>query len=141
MKLLVAVSFILLLGACSSTPVEMKPADTMPHWVLAPERPGYISVVGYAPKQPVGGQEAQYRVAVMKARQELAQIVNVRVQNTLSQSVKESGGKVNSDASSVTTLRSKAALRLGQAEVTAQWRDPADDGLYLLVEIAESESK
>jgi hypothetical protein len=141
MKRLVVLCGMLLLGACSNTPAELKPADAKPHWVLSPEHSGYISVVGFAPRQPVGGDEAQYKVAMMKARQELGRIVRVRVQNTLSYSTQEAGGKVTSAGSSVTTLSSTAAIRLEQAEVTAQWKDPADGGLYLLLEMPELSQK
>ncbi len=133
----VALVALFLLGACSSTQEAVKPVDARPHWVLSPERPGYISVVGFAPRQQIGGDEAQYKIAVMKARQELAQTVRVSVQNTLTHSMQEAGGKTASEAASSTRLSSSSAIRMERAEVTAQWRDPADGMLYLLLEIPE----
>ncbi len=139
MKRVVVLLGLLMIVSCSQTPVT--PLDTKPRWVMSPERPGYISVVGFAPRQQDGADDAQYKVAMMKARQELAQMVRVRVQNTLQQTVREANGAVTTQGGSVTTLSSTAALRLDRAEVNAQWKDPTDGSLYILLELPEGAPK
>lgn len=116
-------------------PINQQTLELKPTWVLNPERVGYISVVGFAPKQQQGGKQAQYKVAMLKAQQELAQIVRVRVRNHISQTIQESNGNSTSNENVTTSLNTNVSLRLGNANVSAQWIDPSDGGLYLLLEI------
>lgn len=122
-----------LAGCQSSSPAS----SIKPEWLISPERAGTISMVGYAPRQADNNESAQYKVAVMKARQELAQMVRVRVQSQSELAVTDNNGTVSATANQATRLTSKAALRLNDARVTRQWTDPADGGLYLLLEIPE----
>jgi len=131
--------FLLLLNflvSCQSAPVSKVSSNVAPNWVSSPERTGFISVVGYAPRQPEGNESAQYKVAMMKARQELAQMVRVRIQNKTEQTLIDDNGAVSSSSSVATQLSTKAAIRMNGAEVNAQWVDD-NGGLYLLLERPE----
>ena len=88
-------------------------------------------MVGSAPKQDWGGREAQYRVALMKARQELAQMVRVQVESTTRSEIEERAGKVSRDADIETRLQSSVALSLENARVIEEWVDPQSGELYL----------
>ena len=124
---------VLLLG-CASTRHQSGATDAeskLPSWILNPEKPGYQSVVGSAPKQDWGGREAQYRVALMKVRQELAQMVRVQVESTSKYHVEERAGKTSSEADTETRLRSSVDLRLDQARVIEEWTDPQSGVLYI----------
>jgi len=102
-----------------------------PAWILNPDKPGYQGVVGSAPKQDWGGHAAQYRVAEMKARQELAQMVRVQVESTTRYKVEEHAGKVSRDADIETRLQSSVNLSLENARVIEEWVDPKSGKLYL----------
>lgn len=102
-----------------------------PAWILNPDKPGYQGVVGAAPKQDWGGLEAQRRVALMKARQELAQMVRVQVESTTRSQIEERAGKVSRDSDIETRLQSSVALSLEQARVIEEWVDPQSGELYL----------
>lgn len=112
-------------------------ANDKPFWIMSPERSGYISVVASAPKQVNGNVDAQRLVAVMRARQQLGQIVRVRVENTIQQETQIINGKVTQSADSTTRLSSQATLYLNKAEVSAQWLDPENGDLYLLLTLPE----
>jgi hypothetical protein len=102
-----------------------------PSWVLNPEKAGFVSVVGSAPKQDWGGHAAQYRVAEMKARQELAQMVRVRVENTSQFATEDRAGKVSRSADLETKLQSSVDLSLEAARVVEEWTDPKSGELYI----------
>lgn len=102
-----------------------------PAWILNPDKPGYQGVVGSAPKQDWGGREAQYRVALMKARQELAQMVRVQVESTTRSRIEERAGKVSRDSDFEAKLQSNVSLSLDQARVIEEWVDPQSGELYL----------
>lgn len=110
-----------------STVIDSK----LPAWILNPDKPGYQSVVGSAPKQDWGGREAQYRVALMKARQELAQMVRVQVQSTNIYKVEDHDGKISRDSDIETRLQSSVGLSLDEARVIEEWTDPQSGELYL----------
>lgn len=110
---------------------EFKQAVDVPAWVLNPDKPGFVSVVGSAPKQDWGGRQAQYRVAEMKARQELAQMVRVRVESTNRFSVEERSGEVNRSADIETRMQSSVDLSLDSAQVIEEWTDPKNGNLYI----------
>jgi outer membrane protein W len=112
-------------------------ASDKPSWIVSPERNGFISVVGFAPKQSVGGEAAQRRVALLKARQQLGQMVRVRVENNFRHEQQVVNGYVSQTVDSDTRLSSQAALNLSNATVTAQWFDSANGDLYLLLELTE----
>jgi len=105
--------------------------DGSPAWILNPDKPGFISVVGFAPKQDWGGRQAQYRVAEMKARQELAQMVRLRVESTNQYAVEERAGNVTRSADIETRLQSSVDLSLESARVIQEWTDPKNDNLYI----------
>lgn len=131
---LVCLIAALLLPGCASSGSKAGAATGVagaPAWVLNPDKSGYQGVVGSAPKQDWGGHEAQYRVALMKARQELAQMVRVQVESTTRSRVEERAGKVTRDADIETRLQSRVALSLEQAEVIEEWVDPKSGELYL----------
>lgn len=102
-----------------------------PAWILNPDKPGYQGVVGSAPKQDWGGLEAQRRVALMKARQELAQMVRVQVESTTRYKVEERAGKASRDSDFEARLQSNVTLVLDQARVIEEWVDPQSGELYL----------
>lgn len=105
----------------------------LPAWILNPDKLGYQSVVGSAPKQDWGGREAQYRVALMKARQELAQMVRVQVQSTTQYQIEDRNGKIRRDSDIETKLQSSVGLSLDKARVIEEWIDPKSGELYLLL--------
>lgn len=102
-----------------------------PAWILNPDKPGYQSVVGSAPKQDWGGREAQYRVALMKARQELAQMVRVHVESTNQYQIEDRNGKISRDSDIEIKLQSIVGLSLDEARVIDEWIDPQSSELYL----------
>ena len=102
-----------------------------PEWVLNPDKSGYVSVVGSAPMQDWGGHAAQYRVAEMKARQELAQMVRVRVESTNKFASEDRTGKVSRNADIETKLQSSVDLSLESARVVEEWSDPKSGELYI----------
>jgi hypothetical protein len=124
----------LLLPGCAGTSQKSGGPNVgsgSPAWILNPDKPGYQGVVGSAPKQDWGGREAQYRVALMKARQELAQMVRVQVESTTRSRVEDRAGKVSRDADIETRLQSSVSLSLDQARVIEEWVDPQSGELYL----------
>lgn len=124
----------LLLPGCAGTSQKSGGTNVgagSPAWILNPDKPGYQGVVGSAPKQDWGGREAQYRVALMKARQELAQMVRVQVESTTRSQVEDRAGKVSRDSDIETRLQSSVALSLEQARVIEEWVDPRSGELYL----------
>lgn len=112
-------------------------SNSRPEWVVSPEHEGFLSVIGYAPKQDDGSFETQHRVAVLKAEQELAQIRRVRVKNTVDKSLTDFNGKIKSEAEISTQLASNTSISMANAKETKQWVDPTDGSLYLLIEIPE----
>jgi len=126
----------LMLSGCGGGAVNRSEAAAptvagAPSWVLNPEKPGFVSVVGSAPKQDWGGHAAQFRVAEMKARQELAQRVRVRVESTNRFATEEKAGKVSRSADVETRLQSSVDLSLESARVVEEWLDPKTGELYL----------
>ena len=123
----------LLLG-CASAGQKSGSAQfgaTAPSWVLNPDKPGFQGVVGSAPKQDWGGHAAQYRVAEMKARQELAQMVRVQVESTTRTKVEDRSGAISRDADIESRLRSNTDINLEEARVIEEWTDPQSGELYI----------
>lgn len=125
---------VLLLGGCTGSGPKAG-SETLgsgvPSWVLNPDKAGFVSVVGSAPKQDWGGHAAQYRVAEMKARQELAQMVRVQVESSSKFSVEENSGEVTHSSEIETKLRSNTEINLEEARVVEEWTDPQTGELYL----------
>ena len=124
----------LLLAGCagsSAKPDSPDAAAGSPAWILNPDKPGYQGVVGSAPRQDWGGLEAQRRVALMKARQELAQMVRVQVESISRSRIVEQNGKVSRDADFETRLQSNVSLSLEKARVLEEWIDPVSGELFL----------
>ena len=127
------VSALLLLGCAGSGSKgdSGQAVSGAPSWVLNPDKAGFVSVVGSAPKQDWGGHAAQYRVAEMKARQELAQMVRVRVESTNKFSTEDRSGKVSRTADIETRMQSSVDLILESARVIEEWTDPKSGELYI----------
>lgn len=130
------VFFCMLLATVSCTHATDRPAavaagSSFPAWVQNPDKPGYLSVVGSAKKPEWGGHDAQYRVALMKARQALAQIVQTRVSSSLQMSTEQSGGQVTRDVDAELRLSSSVELQLDSARVIEEWSDPQTGTLYI----------
>ncbi len=132
-SLLLLVAALLLPGCAGAGPkaASEKAVSGAPAWVLNPDKPGFTSVVASAPKQDWGGHAAQYRVAEMKARQELAQMVRVRVESTNRYATEDRAGKVSRNADVETKLQSSVDLSLESARVAEEWTDPQSGELYL----------
>ena len=131
--LLILSSSILIFGCASPKggDADHDAAASYPVWITNPEKPGYLSVVGAAPKQEWGGYQAQYRVAMLKARQELAQIVRVHIDSTSRFSVVDNAGEIRRDSDIQTTLRSDTELSLEAAVVIEEWVDPNTGELFI----------
>lgn len=128
-----SVAAVLLLGCGGAAPKASNEQHVSgaPSWVLNPDKPGYQSVVASAPRQDWGGHAAQYRVAEMKARQELAQMVRVRVESINQYGTEDRAGKVGRSADVETRLQSSVDLSLEAARVIEEWTDPQSGELYI----------
>ena len=129
--LLAAALFLLGCAGAGSKAGGDRQVSGAPAWVLNPDKAGYVSVIGSAPKQDWGGHAAQYRVAEMKARQELAQMVRVRVESTNKFATEDRAGKVSRNADIETKLQSSVDLSLESARVVEEWTDPKSGELYI----------
>lgn len=130
------ISFVIsiLISGCASLSQNTSSkieSSARPAWLLNPEKQGYQSVVAAAPRQDRGGHDAQYRVAVMKAYQELAQIQRVQVTSTNLILLEDRGGKVTRNLDVETQLQSRVALGVGDARVIEEWVDPENGDLYI----------
>jgi hypothetical protein len=123
----------LLAGCAGSGSRSAKANKAYPAWVLNPDYPGHIGVVGSAPRQDIGGRDAQYRVATLKARQELAQMIRVHVESTSRTKIEDRRGSATRDLDMETRLRSIEALSLDRAHVINEWVDPESGDLYLFL--------
>jgi len=128
---IIAALFLLGCAGAGSKTGSDRQISGAPAWVLNPDKAGYVSVVGSAPKQDWGGRTAQYRVAEMKARQELAQMVRVRVESTSKFATEDRAGKVSHNADIETKLQSSVELSLESARVVEEWTDPNNGELYI----------
>ncbi|MBI5006991.1 MAG: LPP20 family lipoprotein [Nitrosomonadales bacterium] len=134
MRLSVCLVATLLLLGCAGAGQSAgsgKVVSGAPAWVLNPEKPGHTSVVASAPRQDWGGRAAQFRVAEMKARQELAQMVRVRVESTNQSRVEDRAGAVSRSGDVETRLQSSVDLILEKARVVEEWSDPQSGELYI----------
>jgi hypothetical protein len=132
--LLLSLTAALFLLGCAGGGQKVAGADAIPGapaWVLNPDKAGYVSVVGSAPKQDWGGRAAQYRVAEMKARQELAQQVRVQVESTNRYKTEDRSGSVSRSGDVETRLQSSVDLILEKARVVEEWTDPRSGELYI----------
>ena len=127
------VVFVVSFLAVACAEIKSPPQENMSHpaWVLNPDMPGYIGIVAAAPKQERGGREAQYRVAQIKAYQELAQMQQVQVTSTNRMLLEDHGGKVTRNLDVETQLQSLVALGVGEARVIEEWVDPKNGDLYI----------
>lgn len=133
-KLLSVLAATLLLLGCAGAGQKAGDAGGIPGapvWVMNPDKPGYTSVVASAPKQDWGGHAAQYRVAQMKARQELAQMVRVRVESTNRSGTEDRAGAVSRSGDVETRIQSSVDLILESARVIEEWTDPQSGELYI----------
>ena len=130
---LLAISAAALLAAGCAGSGAKRATKVYPPWVLNPDYPGHIGVVGSAPKQDMGGSEAQYRVAMLKARQELAQMIRVHVATTSRTKIEDRAGQVTRELDMETRLRSIESLSLERARVINEWRDPETGELYIFL--------
>jgi hypothetical protein len=123
----------MLSGCAGGGSRSAKANKAYPAWVLNPDYPGHIGVIGSAPRQDMGGRDAQHRVAMLKARQELAQMIRVHVDSTVRTKVEARGARVERESDTETRLRSIEALSLERARVVNEWVDPETGELYLLL--------
>jgi hypothetical protein len=133
-RLLALAAASLLAAACATgcgSAAPAKPAKVYPAWVVNPDLPGYTGVIGAAPPQDMGGRDAQYRVAMLKARQELARMIRVQVEARTTTRIEERRGQTTQDYDSEMRLRSNEALQLDRARVVDEWVDPETGELYL----------
>lgn len=130
-RTLVILVTVFLAAGCAGTKPFAQAEVSYPAWVLNPDKPGYIGVAAAAPKQERGGREAQYRVAQMKAYQELAQMRRVHVASTNRLTIEDHGGTVTSNLDVKTQLQSNVALGVAEAKVIEEWVDPQSGDLYI----------
>ena len=131
--LAIAAVAVLIVGCAGSGSPRAKANKAYPSWVLNPDYPGHIGVVGSAPRQDIGGREAQYRVAMLKARQELAQMIRVHVESTTQTKIEDRSGRVTRELDMETRLRSIEGLSLDHARVVDEWVDPDSGDFYLFL--------
>lgn len=129
---------LLLQGCGGSTPTRPDQASQLPQWILQPEMPGYVSAVGAAMQQDFGGLEAQRRVAILKARKQLAEMIRVRVTASFESRTEDRNGQVTQEHFMQTELRSKVLLSLNQAQIVEEWQDPEDGMLYIWLAVPEN---
>ena len=111
-----------------------KPAQAevqYPDWVLNPDKQGFVGIVGAAPKQEIGGHAAQYRMALMKARRELAAEKRVRIISVTQSSTEDKNGKVTHSDETDTKLRSQVELSAGDMQMIEEWTHPETGELYV----------
>ncbi len=113
------------------SPVVFTSKVSSPAWVSNPEKAGFISVVGSAPVQDWGGRDAQFRVALKKAHQELAQMVQVQVLSSSRFKAETSKAGLTQDADVETRLQTNVGLQLDAARVIEEWTDPQSGTLYI----------
>lgn len=131
---LIALVAAWLLGGCAGAGQKAEgetARPSAPSWLMNPEKSGFISVVASAPKQDWGGHAAQFRVAEMKARQELAHMVRVRVESTNRYATQEHAGEIARNSEVETRLQSSVDLSLESARVIEEWTDPHSGELYI----------
>jgi len=68
---------------------------------------------------------------MLKARQELAQMIRVHVASTTRSQVEDRGGQVTRNVEMDTRLQSTVTLSLGRARVIDEWVDPETGELYI----------
>ncbi len=112
-------------------------SNPKPGWVSSPDHAGFISVVGFAPKQANVSEAMQQRFALTQARHLIAQLVRVRVEHNSEEMRQVKNGSATHTADSFTRVSSNVALNLKNAEVTKKWIDPVSGDLYLLLELQE----
>jgi len=133
-RVLALAAVALLAAACATGGARSpaKPAKVYPAWVVNPDLPGYNGVIGSAPPQDMGGRDAQYRVAMLKARQELARMIRVQVEaKTTTRLEQRNGQPATQEYDSEMRLRANEALQLDRARVADEWVDPETGDLYL----------
>ena len=129
---------LLLQGCGGSNPTKAEQVSQLPEWILQPEQAGYVSAVGSAAPQDFGGVEAQRRVAILKARKQLAEMINVRVKASYESRTVDRNGQITHEQSMRSELRSKVLLSPNQARVIKEWQDPKDNMLYIWLAVPES---
>jgi len=129
-RLLFLILLFITLSACKQTTTR-EAEDIYPAWVLNPQISGFEAVSASAPKQKMGGDYAQRRVALTKARQQLAEQIRVRVQSIYMNSITDAGGEVNISQSMKTKMRSRVMLNMGNARVLNEWVHPTSGDLYI----------
>jgi hypothetical protein len=102
-----------------------------PGWVLNPERPGYIMVVGSAPKQRLNP-ALQERVVLVQARTELSKQLKLWIEdNTTVSTQQDQDGKVTRSYDRRGTQISSQLLNINGARIFNRFTD-ADGTLYIL---------
>ena len=130
-RLLFLILFLVTLSACKQTTTREVEGTIYPAWVLNPQINGFEAVSASAPKQKMGGDYAQRRVALTKARQQLAEQIRVRVQSVYLNSITDAGGEVSISQSMKTKMRSRVMLNMGNAKILSEWVHPTSGDLYI----------
>ena len=123
-----AIFFILFLSSCA-TSLQQK-SDGRPYWLEEPLLNNHITAIGSALPQKIGGKEGQRRVALSKARAELAKAIRVQVSDELNITNTERNGQVHRHVQNRTQIKSLEMLRLNKAFIKDQWIDPVSQELF-----------
>ncbi len=114
-------------------PVIVK--EQYPSWVLNPIVPGYLAVVGAAPKQNDNNEKWQLLAAELNAQAELAKQVDLYIEHQTVVAQETTNGKLESEVVSESKQTSIQALDLSQAEIIKRWVSK-DGTLYILYVVA-----
>ncbi|EGJ51821.1 LPP20 family lipoprotein [Desulfocurvibacter africanus] len=141
-KALIVLFTLALIAGCAAT--EEKAADApiagdagvlagAPQWVFNPEREGLITEIGSAPKS-LGGFQAQRTEALGNARDALARLLSVKVQNSLKNFSQQTGvgDDQTMDKVVVSTSNQLAKVELNGAGQKELWIGK-DGTMYVLV--------
>lgn len=102
-----------------------------PSWLDQPLQDGVIGVVGWAPEQRNGGIDVQTRIALIKARKALAELVAVEVDAEITQSNFQHGQKATQHTTSNARLQSRVTMTLEKAYLAEKWLDPSTKVLHI----------
>ncbi len=125
----IALSALLISGCV--TGAKKSPQQQLPEWFHNPHYDGYVGVTSSAPVQKIGGIQGQRRVALLKARSEMARMQNVQIQSHSKtfREVSSAGVKFNYD--DYRKISSAQALDLYNVVVKDEWVNPETGELFL----------
>jgi hypothetical protein len=128
-----AICLLALLAGCVSNSVKTgtNTGSNLPDWFYNPHYKGYMGITSSAPVQKMGGIEGQRRVALLKARAELARMQNVQVEarSKTFREVSKQGVKFNYE--DYKKLSTAQGLDLYNVSIKDEWIDTNTGELYL----------